>query len=102
MPHPTPIASAVCRELDSVAGAPPEWLPLVPAGEFIGRDGRQWLNDNPDAIVEAHNRAAVDLPVDWEHATEHKAPIGEEAPAAGWISTLEIRDGAVWGQVTCR
>ncbi len=100
MPDPAPIASALCRELSAVDGAPPEWLLLVPAGEFTGRDGRAWVNDRPEAIVSAHNRAAVDLPVDWEHSTEHRAPKGEEAPAAGWISAMEIRGGAVWGRVT--
>ncbi len=37
--------------------------------------------------------------VDWEHASEHRAPQGLEAPAAGWVDQLEVRDGALWGHV---
>ena len=72
------------------------WIPLIPAGEAKGRDGRTWYNTNPDGIVEAFN---AKLPFDLEHATEIKAPEGEAAPAYGWILALENRDGEIWGEV---
>jgi len=78
---------ALCRALPEGDG-PPGWLLLVPAGRFEGRDGRFWVNDRPDAIVAAFEAAGQPLPIDWEHATEIKAPAGDPAPAAGWITAL--------------
>lgn len=72
------------------------WIPMIPKGEAKGRDGRMWLNSNPDAIVNAFN---AKLPFDLEHATEIKAPKGEDAEAYGWILALENRDGEIWAQV---
>ncbi|MEZ8102141.1 phage protease [Vibrio bivalvicida] len=72
------------------------WIPMIPAGEATGRDGRTWLNSNPDGIVEAFN---AKLPFDLEHATEIKAPEGENADAYGWILALENRNGEIWAQV---
>lgn len=79
---------------------PPEWIQLLPEGERIeGRDGRAWLNDRPAEIVGAFTADGRDVVIDWEHATELKAPQGEPAPAAGWIREQELRNGAPWGRV---
>lgn len=82
-------------------GAVPEWIELIPPGQIItGRDGRTWINDSPEIILQAFAADGKDLPIDWEHSTELKAPEGEEAPAAGWIKEMETREGgAIWGQV---
>ncbi|MFP1109012.1 phage protease [Vibrio cholerae] len=72
------------------------WLPMIPAGDVIGRDGRTWKNSNPDAIVAAFDSK---LPFDIEHATEIRGPEGKDADAAGWILALENRNGEVWAQV---
>ncbi len=73
----------------------PEWVELIPAGpNVIGRDGRAWVNDRPDDIVSAFT---VDLPIDYEHASEE--PAGQPAPAAGWVKEVQNRGGAVWGRV---
>jgi phage I-like protein len=84
------------------AGQAPEWVELIPAGpEVRGIDGRAWAFGPDDAarVVAAYNRRGLPVQIDWEHATEHRAPKGLEAPAAGWITGLEIRGGAVWGRV---
>jgi phage I-like protein len=80
-------------------GALPDWLPLVPAGRFVGRDKRSWINDQPTQVV-AYNRS-LNREVVWdqEHATELKAPKGEPAPAVGWIKELDVREGQIWGRV---
>lgn len=81
-------ASALCRELMWGSGEAPEWIQLMPIGPAVdGRDGRAWTMSDPDAVV-----AASELPMvlDWEHATEIKAPQGEPAPAAGWIKELSV------------
>lgn len=85
--------------LNVEGGAAPEWVELIPAGAQVkGRDGREWLNDRPADVVAA-TAERLPLPLDWEHATEVRAPKGEDAPAAAWIEEVEVRDGgAVWGR----
>lgn len=85
-------------------GEPPDWIMLVPKGEgddqkVIALDGRRFTNQSPQAIVDAFKADPRDIPIDWNHAEELKAPWGEESPAAGWIVAMEVRDGAVWGHV---
>ena len=82
-------------------GSAPEWIELLPAGAVIvGRDGRAFANDQPDMILQAFAVEGKDLPIDWEHASELKAPNGDQAPAAGWIKQMEIREnGSIWGRV---
>lgn len=80
-------------------GQLPDWLLLVPAGRFAGRDGRIWINSQPDQVVAAFLANQRDIVVDLEHAAELKAPKGDPAPAQAWITGLENRDGAVWGRV---
>lgn len=78
-------------------GNVPEWIEVLPAGpEIIGRDGRYWIIDDPQAIIA---KSELPLHVDYEHASEVRAPKGEEAPAAGWIDKLEVRDGQIWAHV---
>ncbi|OPY15619.1 MAG: Mu-like prophage I protein [Syntrophus sp. PtaB.Bin001] len=81
-------------------GTVPEWIQLLPAGtEVKGRDGRTWINDRPDVIIAAFAAEGKDLPIDWEHASELKAPNGDQAPAAGWMKEMELREGAPWVRV---
>ena len=79
----------------------PAWIELIPAGAVVtGEDGRSWRNPAPaDVIAASRVSANRPLPLDWEHATEHRAPKGLAAPAAGWIEALELRAGAIWGRV---
>lgn len=80
-------------------GSVPEWVQVLPSGEIItGHDGRQWRN-NPDGVVAAFNQRGRPLLIDWEHASEHRAPQGLDAPASGWLNAMEVRNGEVWGQV---
>lgn len=83
----------------TAAGEVPEWIEVLPAGpEVIGRDGRFWIIDDPHEIIR-RSEAEGALHVDYEHASEIKAPQGEAAPAAGWVDKLEVRDGAIWAHV---
>ncbi len=91
---------ALCQVVVVEPGAAPPWIQLIPAGDRItALDGRKFGNPNPQSIVDAFNADPRDLPVDYEHSTEIRAPMGQDAPAAGWIVAMEVRDGAVWGQV---
>ena len=66
------------------------WYLLLPAGHVVGRDGRNWINQNPQVVVQAFTTNSADLPVDIEHSTELKAPQGEPSPAVGWIKQLRV------------
>lgn len=79
----------------------PAWIELIPAGpNIVGIDGRHWVNSNPGQIVSTANSQPRPLVIDYEHASEHRAPHGLDAPAAGWINRLEMRgNGAIWGRV---
>jgi len=90
-------ARAICQDGGKTA---PEWIELLPPGPVLdGRDGRTWVLDDPEQVVRAFDEDGKPLPVDYEHATEHKGPVGEPAPAVAWIEELTIRNGAVWGRV---
>jgi len=82
-----------------LTGDLPERVQLIPAGAVVGRDGRQWVLDDPQQVVNRFIEQGADLPVDIEHSTELRAPKGEPAPAAGWVHRLEVIDGAIWGAV---
>ena len=96
----------ILEALAAQKGAP-LWVELIPTGNIQdgkawieGRDGRTWVNNNPQGIVDAFEANGADLPIDVEHATELKAPNGDPAPAVGWIKALEVRDGgSIWGLV---
>jgi phage I-like protein len=81
-------------------GAAPEWIELIPKGPALtGHDGRKFTLSDPAKVVAAYDARGLKLPIDINHAQFLKAPKGEEAPAAGWIEGLEVRDGAVYGRV---
>jgi len=80
----------------------PEWVMLIPAGEFSGRDGRGPFHLTSAAQVIAATLAlglTAGMPIDYDHATDFAAPNGRPAPAAGWIREFADRDGALWGRV---
>lgn len=86
----------------AVDGEAPEWIELIPSGPQVsGRDGRTWRFDDPaaQAVLGDFDQRGTQLPIDWEHATQHRAPRGKDAPAAAWVDRLEMRDGALWGHV---
>lgn len=95
-----PRGVALCIEL-AADGSVPEWIQLLPSGpEIKGRDGRAWLHDRASAVVAAFAAEGKDVVIDFEHSTEIKAPQGDEAPAAGWIKEMEIRNGGeIWGRI---
>ena len=83
-------------------GAPPEWIALLPAGVFNGRDGRgPYRLADPAGVIAATQGLGMraGIPIDYDHATDLAAPEGRPAPAAGWIRELAAREGAIWGRV---
>jgi phage I-like protein len=95
-------ADAPASDVTDKTLSAPEWIELLPAGVFYGRDGRgPFRLDDPDSVIASTvaTQMSAGLPIDYDHATDFGAPEGRPAPAAGWIRELEIRDGAVWGRV---
>lgn len=77
-----------------------EWLPLAPrSGGFMGRDGRMFDVGSPEDLMNRQNAMGIDLPVDINHSTELRAAMGEDSPAAGWITGYEVREGVLHGRV---
>lgn len=96
-------AVAYCRDVSPIAGQAPKLVQLLPIGPAIqGRDGRAWTMRDAAAVV---RNTELPMVLDYEHATEIKAPQGEPAPAAGWITGLELvpvgnaREPGIWGRV---
>jgi len=92
-------AAILCSQALPDSPTAPEWILLVPAGEIVARDGRTFSNLTPDVVVTAFREDRKDMPVDYEHATHLRAPTGLSAPAVAWVKDVDVRDGALWGQV---
>jgi len=82
------------------------WMMLLPAGEIHGRDGRRFIVGDRaamQAIVDATKAraGATDPMVDYDHQSVFGAVpgVGGQAPAAGWIKALEVRDDGIWGRI---
>ena len=80
-----------------IAESPPEFIQVLPSGDFTGRDGRAFKNSTPELIISNFLQNEAPLPIDYEHATE--ADLGTLAPAMGWVTSLENRNGEIWAKV---
>ncbi len=90
------------RGVTDVVEAAPEWIELIPANTFHGRDGRgPYRLEDPEAVIAATRALSLEagIPIDYDHATDFAAPKGIPAPAAGWVRELQTRNGAIWGRV---
>lgn len=77
-------------------------IQLFPAGEFAGVDGRptdveggKWVinAELAAALVAQIDAAKTPLVIDYEHQTLRSAENGQPAPASGWFSKVEWREG---------
>jgi phage I-like protein len=76
----------------------PYWLRLLPLGHVNLVDGRPPFEVDPESLtdmVKAFAARGTDLVIDYEHQTLS----GGQAPAAGWIKDLEVREDGLWAQV---
>lgn len=81
------------------AGTVPEWVHLIPAGQFSGRDGRGPYTLDGASVLEVFAGWGAELSIDYEHQALFAPENGEPAPAAGWIKALEMRGDGLWGRV---
>lgn len=81
----------------------PEWVHLLPAGEFRGVDGRgpYRLRDAAKVITTTAAMAGgkLRLPLDENHAIDHAMRTGQSSPARGWVVELQARQDGIWGRV---
>jgi len=77
----------------------PDWVHLIPAGEFRGVDDRGPYRLADAARVISASMAAGRLPIDENHATDFAMKDGRAAPARGWIVEMQARDDGIWGRV---
>lgn len=90
------VFEVVCAAAADGARTPPEWVQLAPRGQVTARDGRLFSFD-PEKLAAAFVAGGVDLPIDFDHATDF-AMFGRETPARGWITALEARPTGLWGR----
>lgn len=77
----------------------PSEIHLVPAGTFKGADGRgPYTVEDADALIR-NSMAAGKLAIDENHAIDLAAPMGQPAPARGWITDMHARADGIWGTV---
>lgn len=88
-------AAAATQEL---AADPLAEVELIPAGDFEIRPhdgGERYRLDDPDGVARRARELVLDIPIDYEHQSLRSKDNGREAPAAGWIKDVFVRDGAV-------
>lgn len=93
--------AALALAINSATGATNE-IQLFPAGEFASVDGRPDDTDNGVWILTAElaaelvaqvSAATTPFVIDYEHQTLNAVKNGQPAPAAGWFSQVEWREG---------
>lgn len=92
--------NSIIRALNHADATAPEWLHLLPTGEFKGVDGRgPYAAPDMDALIATFSREGHKLAVDENHSTDLAAKHGRSAPARGWIVELQKRDDGLYGRV---
>ena len=73
----------------------PNVIRLMPVGEIVGRDGRRFYLNDPDAVIEQTlaYKKNTDLLIDYNHQSEYSEQNGRPAPAAGWMTDFFTADG---------
>jgi phage I-like protein len=88
---------AAAHAFELTGATPPEWVHLLPAGTFFGRDKRGPYTLNVPEVLASFAANAAPIPIDYEHQSEFAKENGQPAPAMGWIDTIESRADGIWG-----
>jgi phage I-like protein len=92
--------NSIIRALNQAGATAPEWLHLLPSGEFKGVDGRgPYAAPDMDALIALFEKEGVKLAVDENHSTDLAGKQGHSSPARGWIVELQKRDDGLYGRV---
>jgi phage I-like protein len=80
----------------------PEWVQLIPSGEFATRDGRgPFKNSNPAQIIDFFESSwKMPIRFDYDHQSFTAGEKAGPVPASGWGLELEDRgDDGIWCRV---
>lgn len=92
-------AELICDLALADEGTAPDWVHLLPRGQFTARDGRMFDNSDSEAVIATFRQRKIDLPIDYEHQNDRaEARLSGPVPAAGWIDDLELRSDGIWGR----
>ncbi len=86
-------------DADEASFTPPEWVHIIPAGTFSGRDGRGPYRLDAEAVLAAFAAHGADLPIDYDHQSLSAEDKAGPVPAAGWIKDLAAREDGIWARV---
>jgi phage I-like protein len=92
-------AMAIDLALQADAGEAEQWIHVLPAGRFSGRDGRgPYTLADADRVIAASRAAAGRrlIPIDDDHQIDLAEKNGQPAIAAGWIKGMEARADGIW------
>lgn len=90
------------RHAAQLSDQPVEWIHILPAGRFGGRDGRgPYVLSDPQAVISATHAflGGMDMLVDYDHQTLEAIRHSGSVPAAGWFKAFEARPDGLWGRV---
>lgn len=86
--------------VDKLDGKAPAAIQLFPSGPNLGTvDGRQFTLSDPARIIAAFEASGRPLLIDYDHRSHFAPDAGGSDRAAGWITSLKIVGGQVWGVV---
>ena len=80
-------------------------IQLLPMGRFVAKDGRgPWIvRDAAHAkqIIKASldHAGQSQIAIDYDHQLITTAKTGGVAPAAGWVTAMDVRDDGIWAKV---
>lgn len=87
------ITLALCHSLPNADSADTVlWLPLIPLGQFGGRDGRHWDNHDAEGVIK---NTALPFILDIDHSSETTP----DTSASGWVTELKILNSHILGKV---
>lgn len=89
-------------QVPAAQGEAPSWIHILPAGPFLGRDGRgPYTLSDAQAVIQATTDylKGADLVVDYDHQTLSAAQHAGPVPAAGWVKEMESREDGLWARV---
>jgi len=80
----------------------PEWIHVLPMGKATPVDGRRPFHVTDDGlrlVMEERQQLGRDLHCDYHHQSLWAQFTGAEAPAAGWVEQLEVRETGLWAKM---
>ena len=94
----------ICQQEDTAdpeSNGLPDWIPLLPDERHIkARDGREFLNTDPDGLIQRFRENGAHLPIDRNHSEFDWMSTQADQRSAGWIVEMEKRGTfAIWGKV---